>query len=61
MGEDDCGDISVCSNIDGGFTCSCPAGYLNTTTDGRTCVGKSQLKAYRTVLCLEVFTGSLGK
>ena len=40
MGEDDCGDISVCSNIDGGFTCSCPAGYLNTTNDGRTCIGK---------------------
>ena len=39
METHDCGENSVCFNVDGGFTCACAVGYENVTADGRTCEG----------------------
>ena len=44
IGTDDCGEYSECDNIDGGFTCTCPSGFVNATDGSKSCLGKSAIE-----------------
>ena len=37
-GLDDCSELQICANTDGGFTCPCVSGY-QLVSDNKTCEG----------------------
>ncbi|HMI93067.1 MAG TPA: hypothetical protein VK509_16970, partial [Polyangiales bacterium] len=59
LGTHDCAATATCSDHDGGFACTCPAGNLDILGDGTQCVLASQVAASKWHSCAITTAGEL--